>query len=259
MLHVHENNLRNKIKNNYKFKGKEIEKLFEEDYLPMRDQIDKIIFSETDINQFKKATEIFNDYYNKLNVFSARYGIMSQSKFASTFLEEISSYLFKDLPDIKSNALGVYNKHIYAGLKISSKHQVDIIKKDVDFCIGKKVVVNIENQTAIELIIPVVAVEVKTYLDATMFGEVKSSSKAIKSASPNSRTYVLMGYKNLADEHIIAARQDSVLNEIFVLRANENAPMDAETIYEYWSEVNSAISGLATESRILVPGKLINP
>jgi len=109
------------------------------------------------------------------------------------------------------------------------------------------------------LILPVIAVEVKTYLDATMFGEVKSSSKSIKSASPNSKTYVLMGYKCIADEHIIAARQDSVLNEIFVLRENDHLPMDAKVIYNYWEELFLSIKTLATEKEIVVPGRLLNP
>lgn len=259
MLYVHENNLINKIEKNYKNKAEEIRNLYQNEYLPMRSQIDELTFSEENHNAFERATQIFNGYYQKLVDFSNRHGVMSQSKFTSTFLEEISAYLFKDLPDIVSGSLGVYNKRIYAGLKINGDHRIGIINKDVDFCIGKKVTITIDDQPSMKLIIPVVAVEVKTYLDATMFGEVKSSSKAIKSASPNARTYVLMGYKCLADEHIIAARQDSVLNEIFVLRGNEDAPMDAETIFEYWKEINSALEGLVNEEGIRVPGKLLNP
>lgn len=259
MIYAHESNLKNKIKKNYNNKSTEIEEFYENYYLPMRNEIRNISFSETDFDSFSKATKIFNNYYKALVDFSLKHKVMSQSKFTSTFLEEISSYLFKDLPDIKSNTLGIYNKHIYAGLKINGNRQIDVIRKDVDFCIGKKVHVSIENQPAIELIIPAIAVEVKTYLDATMFGEVKSSSKAIKSASPNSRTYVLMGYKNLSDEHIIAARQDSVLNEIFVLRKSEHDPIDAKTLHDYWLEINSAINDLTVENKIVTPGKLLNP
>ena len=91
-----------------------------------------------------------------------------------------------------------------------------------------------------ELILPIVAVEVKTYLDATMFGEIKSSSKAIRSASPNSRTYVLMGYRDLADEHIVAARQDATLTEMFALRENADSPFLPSVLKEYWEEINNA-------------------
>ena len=259
MLYIHENNLKTKIKTNYKNKATEIQNLYDAVYLPMRAEISSLTFSEKNDGAFVRATEIFNTYYDFLNSFSVEHGISSQSKFASTFLEEISAYLFKDLPDIVSNTLGVFNKGIYAGLKIDGNRHIEIIKKDVDFCIGKKVTITIDDQRPTTLILPVVAVEVKTYLDATMFGEVKSSSKSIKSASPNSRTYVLMGHKNLADEHIIAARQDSALNEIFVLRANEHSPMDSKTIIDYWKEINTAISMLVSDDRICVPGRLLNP
>ena len=116
-------------------------------------------------------------------------------------LEEISCYLFHNIDEIKNGNLSIFNKGIYAGIKIKEDLTIDVIKKDVDFCIGKKINVTIDKQTPVSLIIPAVSVEVKTYLDATMFGEIKSSSKTLKSSTPNSRAYVLMGYKNIADEH----------------------------------------------------------
>lgn len=259
MLYIHENNLKTKIGKNYKNKATEIQNLYDTVYLPMRAEIESLTFSEDNREAFVRATEIFNAYYNLINSFAEEHSISSQSKFVSSFIEEISVYLFKDLPDITSNTLGVFNRGIYAGLKIDGSRHIEIIKKDVDFCIGKKIHIVIDNQQPTTLILPVVAVEVKTYLDATMFGEVKSSSKSIKSASPNSRTYVLMGYKNLADEHIFAARQDSVLNEIFVLRANEHSPIDADTIFDYWKEISTAIYELANDDGIHVPGRLLKP
>ena len=151
----------------------------------------------------------------------------------------------------------MFKKKVYAGLKIDKDKKIGLITKDVDFCIGKKVNISIDGQPSTELILTVVAVEVKTYLDATMFGEIKSSSKAIRSASPNSKTYVLMGYKCLADEHIIAARQDATLSEMFVLRKNENAPIDANALYLYWHEIVEAIAEISVDDEIVVPGKLL--
>ncbi len=257
MMYVHARNLENNIKSNYKICGYEIQMFYENIYLPTRKKLESFIFSETNKSAFYDAADVINEYYNKIVDFSDEYEITSQSKFASTFLEEISTYLFKDVPEIKSGEFGVYNKKIYAGLKIGKNKQIDIITKDVDFCIGKKVDISIGGQPAKELILPVVAVEVKTYLDATMFGEIKSSSKAIRSASPNSQTYVLMGYKDLADEHIIAARQDSALTEMFVLRKDKNSPIDAEALYLYWKEIVTTINNIASDDNITVPGKLL--
>lgn len=259
MLYIHESNLKTKIRTNYNSCGTQLNEFYLNEYIPMRNRIVSLHFDNLHRNDFEIATAIFNDYYNKLLELSRNYNIKSQSKFESTFLEELSSYLFKDLPDIANGNLGVFNKKIYAGLKIDSNHHISVITKDVDFCIGKKTQILIDNQPPITLILPVVAVEVKTYLDATMFGEVKSSSKAIRSASPNSKTYVLMGYKDLKDEHIIAARQDSTISEMFVLRANANSPMDHNTIYEYWQEVSSTVEAIVENEQITVPGKLLNP
>ena len=259
MLYVHENNFNTKININYNGKAVEIQNFYSTEYLPMRNKINNLDFNSGDIQVFKDATQIFNEYYDKLVKFSKINGIKYQSKFESTFLEEISVYLFKDLDEIKNGKLDFFNKGIYAGLKIDTGNRIEIIKKDVDFCIGKKSNVIIDNQPSIVLILPIIAVEVKTYLDATMFGEVKSSSRSIRSASPNSKTYVLMGYKNIADEHIISARQDSTLTEIFVLRKNETSPMDYNAVYEYWKEIKDSIMNISMVSQISVPGKLLRP
>ena len=257
MLYIHENNLLNKINTNYKGHGRNIRDFYEKEYLPTKKKLLGIVFSESDKNAFITATKIINEYYAKIEAFSAKYSITSQSKFASTFLEEISTYLFKDIPEIANGEFGVYNKKIYAGLKINTDKRIGLITKDVDFCIGKKVNISIDGQPSTELILPIVAVEAKTYLDATMFGEIKSSSKAIRSASPNSKTYVLMGYKCIADEHIVAARQDSTLSEMFVLRKSEYSPIDSEALYLYWQEIVEAIADIAKENTISVPGKLL--
>ncbi len=257
MLYVHEKNLLNKIHMNYKGRGNEIQEFYENKYLPVKNLLNSIEFKQDNMEAFEELADAVNEYYSELECFSQNYEITSQSKFASTFLEEISTYLFKDIPEIKSGEFGVFNKKIYAGFKINKNKEMSVITKDVDFCIGKKVNISIDDRETMELILPIVAVEVKTYLDATMFGEIKSSSKAIRSASPNSKTYVLMGYKCIADEHIIAARQDSVLSEMFVLRRNENSPIDAGALYLYWEEIAGVMSEITEDSQIEVPGRLL--
>ena len=257
MLFVHENNMKSKILSNYKGCGEKIKWFYNEVYMPMRSKILNLDFCVENYSAFVEATEEFNIYYKKIEDFSTKNSISAQSKFASTFLEEISSYLFKDLPEIKNGTFGVYNKNIYAGLKIDNNSHISIISKDVDFCIGKKATMIIDEQEPIDAIIPVVAVEVKTYLDATMFGEIKSSSKSIRSASPNSKAYVLMGYKCIADEHIVAARQDSTLTEMFALRNSENSPILSEVIFEYWTEINSAVMAASSEMAVPSSGRLL--
>ncbi|MBR1470034.1 MAG: Bpu10I family restriction endonuclease [Lachnospiraceae bacterium] len=255
-MHVHENNIETKISSNYNGCEKELKSFRDKVYLPMRNRIESLDLTKGR-KIFDEVAEILNDYWTKLHKFATDYKIKSQSKFESTFLEEISFYLFHNLNEIKDGRLAIFNKGIYAGLKINEDLSIDVIKKDVDFCIGKKINISIDEQKPVSLIIPAVSVEVKTYLDATMFGEIKSSSKTLKSSTPNSCAYVLMGYKNIADEHILAARQDATLDEMFVLQASEGAPIDSDTLYEYYREIKTAISSLATPPTITVPGRLL--
>ena len=259
MLYVHEQNLETKIRKDYNHKGALIANFRDQYYLPTRRELLSLQFNENNMASFERATALFNNYYDQIDAFSHQHGITSQSKFASTFLEEFSVYLFKDIPEIVNEEYGVFNKKIYAGLKIKNDRHIGIITKDVDFCIGKKSTITIDGVDRVDLIVPIVAVEVKTYLDATMFGEIKSSSKAIRSASPNSRAYVLMGYKDLADEHIIAAKQDSTLTEMFALREDAQSPVVADAVYQYWKEIKTAIASTTIADEINSVGRLLRP
>lgn len=257
MLYIHENNLKNKIDINYNGKGEKIRQFYEDVYLNTKMELLNFDFSNSDENVFKEATELINNYYKKLDSFIKKNNITSQSKFRSSFLEELSTYLFQDNEYIKSGKLGIYNKGIFAGIKIGNDLKVNIIKKDVDFCIGKKVVIKIEN-TKFEIILPIVAVEVKTYLDATMFGEVQFSSKLLKSATPNVKTYVLMETNQVGNDKIISARYDKNLDEMFVLRFNNQSLIEFLILKDYYDQICTDIKNIAIERDIIVPGRLIN-
>lgn len=257
MLYIHENNLKNKIDINYNGKGEKIRQFYEDVYLNTKMELLNFDFSNSDENIFKEATELINNYYKKLDSFIKKNNITSQSKFRSSFLEELSTYLFQDNEYIKSGKLGIYNKGIFAGIKIGNDLKVNIIKKDVDFCIGKKVVIKIEN-TKFEIILPIVAVEVKTYLDATMFGEVQFSSKLLKSATPNVKTYVLMETNQVGNDKIISARYDKNLDEMFVLRFNNQSLIEFLVLKDYYDQICTDIKNIAIERDIIVPGRLIN-
>lgn len=257
MLYIHENNLKNKIDINYNGKGEKIRQFYEDVYLNTKMKLLNFDFSNSDENIFKEATELINNYYKKLDSFIKNNNITSQSKFRSSFLEELSTYLFQDNEYIKSGKLGIYNKGIFAGIKIGNDLKVNIIKKDVDFCIGKKIVIKIEN-TKFEIILPIVAVEVKTYLDATMFGEVQFSSKLLKSATPNVKTYVLMETNQVGNDKIISARYDKNLDEMFVLRFNNQSLIEFLVLKDYYDQICTDIKNIAIERDIIVPGRLIN-
>ncbi|MDO5555689.1 MAG: Bpu10I family restriction endonuclease [Clostridia bacterium] len=265
MIYIHESNLLNKIRNNYNYKSEKIKSFYNEIYLEYRKKLQNLDYSSEDIEVFKKAAMLIDEYLIEIENFSSIINITSQSKFRSTFIEEISSYLFAKLPLIENDTFGIFNKNIFAGMKINNQMRIDIIPKDVDFCIGKKVFLKLDTAQELNIIIPIVCIEVKTYLDATMFGEVQYSSKQIKNASPNVKTYVLMEYNDVSKEKIISARYDNNLNEMFVLRGGSRkdnileTPMDAKTLLKYYCEIRNVVDNTDLEDEIIVPGKLLNP
>lgn len=247
-IFIHKSNIENKIKNNYNNKRIELQSFYSDVYLETHRFLLEQNYSKDDT--FSSIISKINTYLNELDVFSDKNKINSQSKFRSTFLEELSEYLFKDLEPIKSGRLGFYNKKIYAGLKIGADMKVSVIHKDVDFCIGKEVSLNIDGNLE-TIIMPVVAVEVKTYLDATMFGEVQYSARLIKNAVPNARIYVLMEYNDVAKEKIIAARHDNSINEMFALRCKGDKNrynFDFTVLENYYKEIKDAITNLRSET-----------
>lgn len=255
-LFVHDSNLKTKIKDDYHHKKNELSVFYKNEYLPVHDLLEKLCKNPT--TNFVDITNTINEYLRKLSKFSNANKITAQSKFRSTFLEEISAYLFANVKEIKSGLYGVYNKKVYTGMKIEPNGEVSILTKDVDFCIGKKINIKIDNQSSFEIIIPIVAVEVKTYLDATMFGEVQFSAKAIKNATPNARTYVLMETNQVGKEKILAARYDNTINELFVLKKDDNSDIDSAVLEDFYKEIIEAINDINKNQDVVVPGRLLN-
>lgn len=257
MEFVHSKNIKNKISEGYNDKGAELQEFYDEVYTAVHESLKSLNYSSKDPQVFEEATNIINDYLTKLDRFSTKHSITSQSKFRSTFLEELSTYLFHTYPLIEDGSLGIFNKGIYSGLKINGDQSISIMKKDVDFCIGKKVQVAIDQSAPLDLIIPVIAVEVKTYLDGTMFGEVQFSTKLIKNATPNTKTYVLMETNSVGKDKIIAARYDNILTEMFVLRKDTSCPIDYKVLLDYYCELADDLEDMSHEDEVVVPGRLI--
>ena len=257
MIYVHENNLKTKITKNYNGVGANIEEFYQNKYLEVRENLRSIDYSAGDEDSFRTAAELIGNYFKDLDEFSETHNIKSQSKFRSTFLEEISNYLFEDNEFIKENKLGIFNKGVFSGIKIIDDLNVNIIRKDVDFCIGKKVKIIIE-ETEYDLIIPIIAVEVKTYLDATMFGEVQHSSNLLKNATPNVKTFVLMETNQVGIDKIEHARHVKALDEMFVLRMSSSTPICHGVLQDYYEHVTHFVNKTTIKTNIETPGRLIN-
>lgn len=259
LLLPHEDNLLYKIKKNYNGIGDKISKFYKNEYLPMRKKMFDLTFDEDHPENFEKGVEIFNNYYFRCKDYAKKNEIRSQSKFESTCFEELSSYLFKDMPEIKHEKIGLYNKGIHAGLSLDNNFEPICKTKDVDFCIGKSSNLITTNNKKLNLICPIVAIEAKTYLDATMLGEIKSSSTAIIGANPAAKAYVLSGYKSIADEHIIIAKNTMPVSEIFILQDSASSPMNSDTVFNYWKEICDAVKDFHNSNVIPKSGRLFHP
>lgn len=256
MIFAHENNINTKINSNYHNLADELEAFKMEYYIPMRNAMMGLVFCEF-YDVFVEATDIINNYRAELHNFATIYNVDPRSKFESSFLEEMNVYLFHGLEQIQdgTGSYDIYNKGIYKDLKITESLEMMIATKDVDFCIGKEVSLNLGDNTR-TLIVPTVCVEVKTYLDSTMLGEATTSSKMIRLANPDAHTYVLAGYKNLQDAHLLVAEKEAAFDDIFFLQANDASPIDPRVLYTWWKEIRDILSNVRDRIDYQVPGRL---
>lgn len=255
MLLPHKGNILNKIRTDYRNHSNTFREFYNETYIPFHNIM--INTDYDDENQFRNAVQELNAYYRSIESLEQECQVRSQSKLRSTVLEELNTYLFNEHETVTVRGLSFFNKGIFAGLKISENGTIAALTKDVDFCIGKRFEIHIVGQPVSSLIIPIVAIEVKTYLDATMFNEVQYSTRSIKNASPNVSTYIIMERNEVRAEVIHSAKADTPLDEIFVIREHRDSPIDFQTLVEYRNDVIRKL-GESGNDDLIYPGRLLN-
>lgn len=249
----HERNLIGKIDKNYKKKKDEFLKLKTRYY----DTFKKKQLSIKGTNKssiFKKTNLLFN-YYKIIDHFlDNKRWITTQSKLRSTILEEFCGYLFKDIPAINKLNLSFFNKKIYAGIAIDSQGKVYPKTKDVDFCIGKEIIADFESGKY-KIIIPLIAIECKTWLDKTMFSEAQFTAQKLKQGTPNVKVYILSGYSGISKNEIPNKGQTPI-DQIFLI-GDTRTKIDKNAIWEFFQEVKEDLLQVTTEIKINDVGKLL--
>lgn len=254
MVYAHESNINTKIRTDYKGLQAELTEFKENVYLPFRTAMMNLHFVD-DYSLFVIAARLIEEYRLQVKQFANTYGVTSQSKFESSFFEEINVYLFREFDKIQDGTYDIYNAGIYKDLKITENLGLIVAKKNVDICIGKQVTLSLGDRSE-DLIVPTVCVEVKTYLDSTMLGEATTSSKMIRLANPDAHTYILAGYKSLVDTHLLVSEKEAAFDDIFFLQADENSPIDPRALYAWWKEIYEVINNLRTDRIYNVPGRM---
>jgi hypothetical protein len=202
-----------------------------------------------------KKADLLKNYYPHIDTLEKTHGIKSQAKLRPTVLEEFCGFLLKDIPEIQRLNLGFFNKGVFAGIVLDRHGKAKIKTKDIDFCIGKKFDVSIGDDRH-HIIIPVIAIECKTYIDKTMLSEAQFTAQKMKQGSPNVKVYCI-SEQNQIDVNEIPTKGRTPLDQIFIIRGKPTNPISNDAIFEFFDEVKIALEKLSRESiRIEIGGIL---
>lgn len=203
-------------------------------------QLNLVGFSTEVIEQ---RVELLNDYYNFLfennydNIFS------SQGKLRPTILEEFMYLVVKDMvSDIQRSIndsqqiLKLGGVKSYTNLYFKSQDiqsfvndiQTGINVKDQDFAIYREMNLSVNNIDKGNVNIPIIAVEVKTYLDKTMLEGAIATAEKIKSGNPYSKYYIVTENYDV-DLNVDPAY--SRIDQIYVLRKSKRKEFPRQEIY----------------------------
>ncbi len=249
----HESNLSGKIKNNYKGKFASFSQ-FKNAYYDNYKQ-KQLAINGTSKQCIYQKVRLLNDYYRSIDHFlESKKWITTQSKIRSSILEEFCGFLFKDLSIIQRLKLGFYNKKIYAGVALNSKGEVLPKTKDIDFCIGKNISISI-GQNEYDIIVPVIALECKTWLDKTMFSEVQFTSQRLKQGTPNVKVYVIAGYSGI-DQSEVPNKGQTPIDQVYLIGDTRDI-VDGDVIFDFFNDISSDLRKITKQIQINRFGKLL--
>ena len=236
-------------------------RFYEKKYKPMRRKVNKLDFVN-DSDSFAKFASILETYWSDLMDFEKEANLSSNCKLHTTFLEEISCYFLHSIPIAKD--FDVFTDDVFAGLKMNSNGSIGFITKNVDFCIGKEVSMYIKRKKYV-LRVPVVSVEVKTYTDKTMLGEITNTARKLKGANPKSKAILLMWVSGIKEESVIEAACDNALDEIIVISTEKRKKgkptpvvFTEKGLKDYWEVLSIKLEESLVESNIPEMGKILS-
>ena len=170
-----------------------------------------------------------NTYYNFMHVKELDRVFSAQGKFRPTILEEFLFLLFKDyVEQIKTRedhegVIGSGAVKAYSNIYFKAKDFKDFIKspeigvneKDQDYAIYRIFDISVNNTNSMQIRIPAIAIEAKTYIDKTMLDSIIATAEKIKSGNPHTRFIVV------AERYDVSFAVDpaySRIDQIYVLR-----------------------------------------
>jgi hypothetical protein len=255
----HESNLTGKISHNYKELGEEFQEFKSTKYDGYKR--DQLAITGIDSGSIQSKTRLLDNYLRSVDSFmqqieeQRRVKITPQSKFRPTVLEEFCGFLFKEIQEITSMGLGFFNKRVFVGITLDKTGNAVVKTKDIDFCIGKQFDVEIGERHH-NIIIPLVAIECKTYIDKTMFSESQFTAQKMKQGSPNVRVYVV-AEQNQIDINEIPTKGQTPIDQIYIIRGEPDDPINAIAVFGFFNEVKSALETVSKDKTINRIGELL--
>ena len=182
-----------------------------------------------DKNSVFKKVDYLNKYYNFMHRKELDRAFSAQGKFRPTILEEFLFLLFKDYVEAvkeredDEDVLDSGAVKAYSNIYFKAKNFTDFIKspeigvneKDQDYAIYRTFDISINNADPMQIRIPAIAIEAKTYIDKTMLDSIIATAEKIKSGNPHTR------FIAVAERYDVSFAVDpaySRIDQIYVLR-----------------------------------------
>lgn len=191
-----------------------------QDLKPIKQKYDEYRYSIRqlkikDKESVEQAVDLLNQYRSAaIPVFESRIN-SGQETLRSSILEEFFTYLFKDLviaTGVAQDATVVGKDHIYVSLSFTPRTFTDLAKqpkpyvhtKDQDFVLGCITELRVaspgipmDEVSGVQLTIPVIAIECKTYIERNMLDTCAGTARRLKSAMPYCLYMVVAEYLKL--------------------------------------------------------------
>lgn len=193
-------------------------------------QMDTIGYDKAAISQKVKLLNEYFSFYDHSTEFDFPALFTSQGKLRPTILEEFFFFLFKDFVaelkkkyGDKQDVIQIGAAKAYANLYFSPADFKSFIEnpsvrlhvKDQDFAIARNLKLTFDGGNAIDTKIPILAVEVKTYIDKTMLEGVIATAEKLKLTNPHAMVIVCAETYNV---DLSLDPSYSQIDQIYVLR-----------------------------------------
>ncbi len=206
---------------------------------------------EYDRFSISKKVSYLNGYYNFMHKNVLDKAFSAQGKFRPTILEEFLFLLFKDYVEVvkkqhdKEDVLGSGAVKAYSNLYFKAKDfsnfikapEIGINEKDQDYAIYRSFDISINQSNPLQIRIPAIAIEAKTYIDKTMLDSIIATAEKIKSGNPHTR------FIAVAERYDVSFAVDpaySRIDQIYILRKsmrkNEWLDIDKGVVWKLFDD-----------------------